>query len=51
MNVETAVYGESRRRRVGNGKERHPRAIQIEYQKVEETGPAIKRARPECDKK
>ena len=36
--VGTAVYGESRRRRGSEMQRRHPRAIQVGYQKVEETG-------------
>ena len=38
--VGMVVGGESNMARVGNGKDRHPRAIQIEYQKVEKTGPS-----------
>ena len=36
--VGMAVYGESKKARVGNGKERHPMAIRVGYHKVEETG-------------
>ena len=38
MSDEWRCYGESRRERVGNRKDKHPGAIQIGYQKVEETG-------------